>query len=213
MKTKDKILRQALLQFNTEGVERVTTSSLAKNLGISLGNLHYHFPNRDSIIRQLVDQFLNDEEMRSQKLLQVKTENFMTHAFTVQFLTFKNMWEYRFIFTDRLVIKRRMDYLEVRFRKMVDQRKSEFDQTMSALQASNIILPNISQKTFDAYFTQIVIGNNSWISYSDLFDYGSAPYLHFAECAIWSWKPYLTCSDEELEATIKIALENLDTYL
>lgn len=212
MKTKDKILKQALFQFNSEGVERVTTSSLAKNMGISLGNLHYHFPNRDSIIQHLIDEFIAHEEVLSKKLLQTPAENFITHLFTVQLLTFKSMWEYRFIFSDRLVIKRRTNYLEIRFMEMIRLRKIEFDRMVSELQSKGIIFPEISRKVLDAYFTQLVIGNNSWIAYSELFPSDLPPYHYFAESAIWSWKPYLNYTDNDLEEAMKNALVTMENY-
>lgn len=212
MKTKDKIVQQALFQFNQEGVERVTTSSIAKMLGISVGNLHYHFPNRDRIIIQLVDDFFEAEQVLSEKLIATPIHNFISHAFMSQMLAFKIIWDYRFIFVDRKVIQRRTTYLESRFNEMLKRRKQEFHQTLQVLQANGIIREEISRQTLDAYFTQIVIGNNSWISYTDLFDYDVEPYIYFSTCAIWAWKPYLNCTDEEMEQAIQFALEYKEQY-
>ena len=50
MNTKEKILKEALKQFNASGVEQVTTRHIAKGLSMSQGNLHYHFPNKDELI-------------------------------------------------------------------------------------------------------------------------------------------------------------------
>ena len=75
--TKERILQKSLELFNNQGVEKVTTSLIAKELGISLGNLHYHFPNRDALIRALIDVFLADMEKLMIRLRQVDFSNFL----------------------------------------------------------------------------------------------------------------------------------------
>ncbi len=207
MKTKEKILLKAIELFNREGVEQVTTLYISKEMGISLGNLHYHYPNRDALIICAIDRFLTDMEALSVELMQVQPKNFMEKAFYTQFVTFREMWEYRFLFTDRLVIARRTDYLEVRFKAMLRQRKQDFDVTMKELQRMGLMRSDISLKEQEAHFQQIVIWNNSWIAYRDVFDYSEAPYLYFAEQSVWTWKPYLTCTGEEM----RIAINNVRT--
>ena len=53
LSTKEKILAQALLLFNEQGTKSVSTNHIAKETGISPGNLYYHFKNKEEIIFQL----------------------------------------------------------------------------------------------------------------------------------------------------------------
>ncbi len=53
MKTKDKILQAALALFNEEGLDNVSLRRIAQELGISLGNLTYHYARRDDIVYAL----------------------------------------------------------------------------------------------------------------------------------------------------------------
>lgn len=202
MKTKDKIVLKAIELFNRDGVEKVTTLFISKEMGISLGNLHYHYPNRDELIKAIVDQFLSEMEELSAVLLQEELTNFLEKAFYTQFVTFRKMWKYRFLFADRLVIARRMDYLEIHFKAMLEQRKKDFDVTVIALKNAGLMRSDLSQKIQDVHFQQLVIWNNSWINYANLFDSTERPYLYFAEQSIWTWFPYLDVIEDEIQSAI-----------
>ena len=51
--TKEIIINTALKLFNTEGLSKVTLRTIANKMGISQGNLNYHFKKRDDIIEAL----------------------------------------------------------------------------------------------------------------------------------------------------------------
>lgn len=51
--TKTRILDAALALFNAQGTGTVTTNHIAQALGMSPGNLYYHFRNKAEIIRAL----------------------------------------------------------------------------------------------------------------------------------------------------------------
>ena len=53
MKTKDKILQTALEQFNKNGSLKITTNHIADTMGISSGNLYYHYRNKEAIVLKL----------------------------------------------------------------------------------------------------------------------------------------------------------------
>lgn len=56
MKTRDKIIETAIQLFNEQGTKGVTTNHIAAAIGISLGNLYYHFRNKEDIIRAIFEQ-------------------------------------------------------------------------------------------------------------------------------------------------------------
>jgi len=51
--TKDRILDAALSLFNERGTDNVTTNHIAEALGMSPGNLYYHYRNKAEIVRAL----------------------------------------------------------------------------------------------------------------------------------------------------------------
>ncbi|WP_309676508.1 TetR/AcrR family transcriptional regulator, partial [Pseudomonas sp.] len=50
MKTRDRILECALQLFNQKGEPNVSTMEVANEMGISPGNLYYHFHGKEPLI-------------------------------------------------------------------------------------------------------------------------------------------------------------------
>ncbi len=91
MKTKDRILLTALELFNETGTQAATTNHIAKHMGISPGNLHYHYDNREQIIRMLYIQMRDKLTLPVQELPKSLAE-LVEH----QKLILTVSWEYRF---------------------------------------------------------------------------------------------------------------------
>ncbi|MFD1638217.1 TetR/AcrR family transcriptional regulator [Evansella tamaricis] len=59
-KTKDKITETAIELFNEHGTSQVSTNHIAEKMGISTGNLYYHFKNKEEIIREILEWMITD---------------------------------------------------------------------------------------------------------------------------------------------------------
>ncbi|MFC4951776.1 TetR/AcrR family transcriptional regulator [Acinetobacter puyangensis] len=97
-KTKERILQASLTLFNEKGERVVTTNHIAAELGISPGNLYYHFRNKQEIIKELFEQY----QTETINLLNVPegrplNSNDKIHYF--QILS-KQLWSYRFLHRD-----------------------------------------------------------------------------------------------------------------
>jgi len=57
MKTRDKIIQTSIALFNEHGGRNVTTNHIAAHLGISPGNLYYHFRNKEDIILSIYEEY------------------------------------------------------------------------------------------------------------------------------------------------------------
>ncbi|MDH4583767.1 TetR/AcrR family transcriptional regulator [Pseudomonas sp. BN415] len=60
MKTRDRILECALDLFNRNGEPNVTTLEIATELGISPGNLYYHFHGKEPLVMELFARFQDE---------------------------------------------------------------------------------------------------------------------------------------------------------
>lgn len=98
LKTKDKILQLSLRLFNERGERSVTTNHIAAEMGISPGNLYYHFRNKQEIIKELMSQYQAETlEMLSLPVDRTLTANDKIAYFQV---LSRQLWSYRFIHRD-----------------------------------------------------------------------------------------------------------------
>ena len=98
IKTRERILIASLELFNAQGERSVSTNHIAAHLGISPGNLYYHFANKQAIIAELfaryehlVDGFLR---LPANRGLHVEDKTFYLEALLAA------MWHYRFLHRD-----------------------------------------------------------------------------------------------------------------
>ncbi|HVL01780.1 MAG TPA: TetR/AcrR family transcriptional regulator [Dongiaceae bacterium] len=97
-KTKDKILATSLRLFNERGERNVSTNHIAAELGISPGNLYYHFRNKNEIVYQLFLQYQADV----QGFMALPRDRAVTYQDKVRYLEaiLNSMWDYRFLHRD-----------------------------------------------------------------------------------------------------------------
>src|SRR5699024_9317940 len=96
--TRKRILETALLLFNRDGEPHTPTGRIADKLGISPGNLHYHFRTKRDLVEALFSAF----EQRMLDLLAAPQPG-STHIEDVWLhlhLIFEASGEYRFIYRD-----------------------------------------------------------------------------------------------------------------
>lgn len=60
IKTKDKILLEAITLYNEQGIQNVTSRHIASRMGISHGNLDYHYKTKEDIILAIYCKMRNE---------------------------------------------------------------------------------------------------------------------------------------------------------
>ena len=99
MKTKDKIIETAIDLFNIHGTKAISTNHIAKEMGISPGNLYYHFRSKNDIIRSISDNFSN--ELGSALKIQLDTiSDFSSNLRSLFNRFFKIQQSYQFLFLE-----------------------------------------------------------------------------------------------------------------
>jgi AcrR family transcriptional regulator len=97
-RTRQRILDATLALYNERGEPQVSTSLIAAELGISAGNLHYHFRRKDELSGALLDQFLAEFEA----VLPPAgwRADHVEDAWLLLHLLLETLWRYRFLFRD-----------------------------------------------------------------------------------------------------------------
>lgn len=97
-RTRQRILDVTLALYNGQGEPNVSTSLIAAELGISAGNLHYHFRKKDELSAALLEQFVAELDAllppAGWRADNVEDVWFLLH------LILEALWRYRFLFRD-----------------------------------------------------------------------------------------------------------------
>ena len=134
--TKQKILDTSLALFNQEGERNVTTNHIADALGISPGNLYYHFRNKGAIVAALFDRY-------QQNLLTLLEEPQGPLTWKVKVYYFEgllaSMWQYRFFHRDLSHLLNADQALAVSYRLFVERVVERGMVIYSELRSSGIL--------------------------------------------------------------------------
>lgn len=160
-RTRQRILDITLGLYNDLGEPNVSTSLIAAELGISAGNLHYHFRRKDELSAALLEQFVAELDgllpPPGWRADNVEDVWFLLH------LILEALWRYRFLFRDLSGIMARDRRAGARL-AMVFER---------AVQAARGICLGLAQRNLmiatgaeiDALSTNVAVVSLYWLSF------------------------------------------------
>jgi len=132
--TRERILETALAMFNEFGEHSVATTSIAFEMGISPGNLYYHYHSKDEIVRDLFDQFRREIEVTlaapDERLPNAEDCWLFLH------LVFEAIAKYRFIYRDLNDLITRYRFIEVHFRGILAHKRRVAEKILLGLVAN-----------------------------------------------------------------------------
>ena len=97
MKTKERILDVSLELLNQQGAASVSTNSIADAADLSVGNLYYHFHNKEEIVLALFQQF----QQQALELLYDEPRSVqINHYWAWLHLWFELVEQFQFLFQD-----------------------------------------------------------------------------------------------------------------
>jgi len=192
MKTKEKIVRASLALFNEQGERNITTNHIAAHLGISPGNLYYHFRNKEDIIHSILDQYAFSLEQGFPPV--ERGEITLQHLSQDLDAVFGVMWEYRFLYDNLPDLLSRAQALRQQYLSAQAKLTERLEMILRTLRDSGLIalLPD-EQKALMRTLRVVV---SCWISYKKIM-LGEQPlqsqHLYQGlEQALMIIKPYLT---------------------
>ena len=146
MTTKEKIIRISIKIFNERGFGAVNLKELAKEIGISRGNLTYHFKNKEALLAAIVEEMWTKIDIAKQKTRQVPSFENM-HNQTQLYYIFQQ--EYAFIFLDTNV--RNHPAVQEQFQAMIEQSLEDFRQII----AFGIQLGNLKEEAIPGIYSNL----------------------------------------------------------
>ncbi len=158
--TRQSIRTKALTLFNEAGACFSTTHDIAAAVGISPGNLYYHFRSREEIILEIFDEFVGT----SQGYLSTPA-NF-TGRSPVEALIpwFHLMWDYRFLYRERILLIDRDPVLRERWMQSQERSLKLLMPVARLCEAQGIVNPLGDDAHVSRILTNSIIIGNSFIS-------------------------------------------------
>lgn len=166
METKDKILQTALRLYNESGYSAVTTRHIAVSMGISVGNLHYHFKHSDGIATELFRQLIGAFDKLIDLLKNSDSQGVnITDVFD---RSFQIMYQYRFIFLNFAEIAQRIPAIKKQYKAINNKRQKEFKWVFKNYQTKGIFRKDISDEMLDLLVMNTFILADFWQSHNVL---------------------------------------------
>jgi AcrR family transcriptional regulator len=164
--TKEKIAKTALAVFNRRGTELVTVRELAQEVGISHGNLCYHFPTTDDIVRHLYYALVAELDAEIQSMRDQTQDP--SQIFKGTRMLFDLLHKYRFIMINFVDVMRRMPDINKHFRKLQERRREEFKQLFGMLVSAELMRPELYPGFFDDLNINMSILGDFWIAHAEI---------------------------------------------
>lgn len=159
MKTKEKILIAALEQFNKEGFRNVTTRSVAKEMGISHGNLTYHFASREAILDGIYQNMVSEMEG---VIMPTDEEPGLDHLEGMLDHFYDFQMKYRFFFQDLLEIVRMIPAMAGKQAMIVKKRQMEGMALIQRFVDQGIMMAEPSPGRYERLVSTIWFLNTWW---------------------------------------------------
>ena len=134
MKTRDRILECALLLFNHKDEPNVSTMEVANEMGISPGNLYYHFHGKEPLVLGLFERFQSELAplLDPPPGAQLEAQDYWLFLH----LIVERMAHYRFLFQDLSNLAGRLPKLARGIRHLLTALKRTLASLLARLQAA-----------------------------------------------------------------------------
>ena len=169
-KTKEKILRTALGLFNNEGESAVSSVDIASVIGISPGNLYYHYKGKDEIIVELFADY--EEEIRQVLSSPINGPLKLEDNWIYLYIIFEEIFDFRFFYKNQSELIDRIPALRTRFARILSLKEQTGFSLLSALEDSGYLKFDDGEKA--ALAGRIAQHFTFWLQYHDL-KHGTAP--------------------------------------
>lgn len=169
VKTKEKILNVSLALFNQEGLPNVTLRKIANYMGISQGNLNYHYKKRVDLIEALYFRFADAVDEKLQEIIERDNLNwgylkvYMSELIGI-------FYDSRFLFLDFSYVMR--DYPNIRdhYKSILQKREQEFPGLFNILSGMKVMRPEEFPGQYLNLYKRIQLQTDFFLSHAEIED-------------------------------------------
>jgi len=147
-KTKLKILHSALKLFNEAGTIKIVIQKIADEAEISIGNLTYHFKNKEAIIVGLFDIVSEDVDNIFLEMPLIPSEE---EVVQIELKLFKIQDKYRFMFLDTLSLIKVSPNIACKFRENMEHQIN----LIYTLMKLGVMMKTYKEEAYEGHFMQL----------------------------------------------------------
>lgn len=159
-RTAERIQEVTLELFNRFGEPNVSTTLISAELGISPGNLYYHYPAKDELINALFERYeraLNELLNASDGVGNVEDAWFFMHSL------FETIWAYRFLYRDLNDLLSKNRLLETRFQTVLNNKIRAIHALLTGMRRSGAV--HIESREVEPTAQCMVVLLTYWLSF------------------------------------------------
>lgn len=158
--TKQKILLTSLKLFNTHGVSNVSLRAIADEVGISVGNLQYHFKKREAIIEALYFGLVE----KIDHIIFVNTDELLKSVLNISTEMIRILYEHHFFLLDFITITRNNKKIKKHYAELSKQREVSFLKIIEILIENDLFRVELLKNEYCGLFKRIEVISNFWFS-------------------------------------------------
>ena len=161
-KTKQRIKDKARELFNVQGMSDTSLRNIAQTLGMSQGNLNYHYKVKQDLVEALYFELVDKMDEQMNQTVNVASVLSILYQRSEQTLTI--FYEYRFLIKDLYRIFRENEKVKTHYIQLQALRRQQFLMLFEGLVAEGLMRqPAFEQEYLNLYTRMQILGDN-WIN-------------------------------------------------
>ena len=188
--TKSNILQKAIELFNESGTASISMNALAEALGISAGNLQYHYKSKEEMIRAILEQMFSEFDVIYQPAEGQFTLDTLRQLMR---LNFGIIWKYHFFYRELTALLRNDKNLAKRYSEIQEIRLQEQQELFRQLIAAGVVRHDLRDEELKNVTLIGWVLGNTWLSFLESTGQkiNSAAMEQAVEIMVQHFKPYL----------------------
>lgn len=164
--TKEIILEGALHLFNESGFKETTLRKIAMSLGMSQGNLNYHYKAKNDILEELYFNLV--EKIDAEVQTMSTPHSLLQMIYDSSKISIRYLYAYRFLMRDLYQIMKSNNKIHNHYMQLQKLRLVQFNQVFQNLIGQGIVRPEAFNNEYKRLSVRMNILGDNWINAQEL---------------------------------------------